>query len=306
MMTLTKYYQKSWLRRALCHFFPFCLATILGALAIMVLDRNLPQEVIWGKIIPPVVLPGQPVQFHFGLKKYTEYGGYLKRWVTDVHGQVFPLTDSPTVSDQVKTYGIEKEITKDFTVPCGMGVGEAAYHSTAYLHSWWNIMQRVYPVTHDVEYPFMVATGRYKEACALTVGGDVGRQGAQGIQGIPGEAAPVVLRPRVIHKVWLEPTTMVPGGKFVVHIDATINQICPGETQWSLIRTSDGVEVSKVVQATAPVTLGMNHIAHTRTLPLTVAPGEYYYTASVHEFCGPDRTTFIASSEHVPFTVVAK
>lgn len=301
MMTLTKYYQRSRLRRAVGHTIPFCVAVILGAFAIMVIDRNLPQEVIWGKIIPPVVLPGQPVTFHFGLKKYTEYGGTVKRWVTDVHEQVFPLSDSPTVSDQVKAYGVEKEITKDFIVPCGMGTGAAMYHSTAYLHSWWNIVQRWFPVSHQIDYPFVVQLGRYKDACALIGGSDVGQQGIQGIQGVPGVAAPP--RPRVIHKVWMEPTTLVPGETFVVHIDATINQICPGEVQWSLVRSSDGAEVAKIIQPTTPVKLGMNHITNKRVLPLTVLPGEYYYIASVHEFCGPDRTTFIASTEHIPFTV---
>jgi hypothetical protein len=300
MMTLPTYYKKSPLRRAFCHLLPMTFALCIGAFAIMVLDHNLPQEVIWGKIIPPTVLPGQPVTFHFGLKKYTEYGGTIKRWVTDVHEQVFSLSDSPTVSDQVKEYGVEQEITKGFTVPCGMGTGFAMYHSTAYLHSWWNIVQRIFPVSHDFEYPFTVTAGRFDDACSLVGGGQQGVQGEPGAPGAPGGALP---RARIIHKVWLEPTVMKAGSKFTVNFDVTINQVCPGETHWSLVRISDGMEVAKIIQPTRPTVLGFNHLTNTRMLPVDLPPGEYYYTATIYEFCGPERTTYMAATEHIPFTV---
>lgn len=306
MIGRLKYPFTSLWRRVGCHLAPAITALILGAFAIMCMDRNLPQEVTWGKVVPPTVVAGQPVKFHFGLKKYTDYGGTLKRWITDSHGQIHPLTDSPTVNDQVKGYGVETEITKDFTVPCGIAVGSANYHSTAYVYAWWNLVQRVYPVSHDIAYEFNVQPGQWKNACGLTGGAGQGIQGIQGIPGPQGDAAPVVLRPRIIHKVWIEPTAMSPGGKFVVHIDATMNQLCPGETHWSIVRASDGVEVVNVTQPTVPTKLGENRLTNERTLPLTVLPGEYYYVASVHEFCGPDRTTYIVTTEHIPLTVVTK
>ena len=194
-MTLAKYRRKSRVRRALCHLIPFVVAACVGATAIMVLDRNLPQEVIWGKIVPPTVLPGQPVTFHFGLRKFTEYGGVVTRWVTDANGQIFNLIPTPTVNDQVKDRGAEVEITKAFNVPCGMAVGDAKYHSITYLHSWWNLVQRVFPVQHEVVYPFTVKAGRYDNACSLTGGGqgiqgEPGEQGKTGPQGRAGENAP--------------------------------------------------------------------------------------------------------------------
>jgi hypothetical protein len=322
MMTLPQYYKKPLWCRASRHIIPMIVALCIGAVAIMIVDRNLSQEVVWGKVVPPTVVAGQPVHFHFGLKKFSEYGGTVKRWVTDINGQVYPLSDSPTVSDKVKEYNVETEITKEFSVPCGIAVGRAAYHSTTSLYAWWNLVQRLYPVEHDIQYDFDVRVGQWKdaqgkEACGLSTnqglqgipgpqgqaGGEQGLQGTQGIQGIQGNTAPIVVRPRVIHKVWIEPTALVPGQKFTVHIEATINQICPGEAHWSLVRTSDGAEVAKIVQPTAPTKLGMNNYTNTRIVPLAIPPGEYYYFASVNEFCGPDRTQFIATTEHIPFTV---
>ena len=314
--------------RVFLHVAPATVALVIGALAIMILDRNLPQEIVWGKIIPPSALPGEPVKFHFGLKKYTEYSGTVKRWVTDVHGQVFPLSNSSTVSDQIKSIGVEQEITKDFSVPCGMAAGSAAYHSTAYLHSWWNVAQWIYPVSHDIAYSFIVKNGSYGNVCAVSGGAGSGEQGIQGDrgatgapgapgapgagsgkQGIQGErgatgaAAPIVERPRIIHKTWIEPSVIKAGDKFTLHSDVTINQICPGESHWSVVHVSDGIEVATIIHPTKLVVLGFNRLSNVHIMPSDILPGDYYYTAMIYEFCGPDRTTFVATTEHIPFTV---
>jgi hypothetical protein len=168
-MTLASYRKKSPLRRAFCHILPFCFAVCIGALAIMAFDRNSPAQIVWGKIIPPIVVAGQPIEFHFDLIKFSDYGGTLKRWVTDAHGQVYPIVSTPTVSAEIKETGVEQEITKKFAVPCGIAVGEAAYHSTASVYSWWNIVQRFFPVDHNITYPFTVKFGTWAGACAANV-----------------------------------------------------------------------------------------------------------------------------------------
>ena len=112
-----------------------------------------------------------------------------------------------------------------------------------------------------------------------------------------------IIRPRVINKVWIEPSTISSGGSFKVHINATINEVCPGETHWSIIRTSDNVEVARTVELTHPVKLGINDLTITRRVPDTAVPGSYYYVVTVYEFCGPERTTYTAVTPHVPFTI---
>ena len=317
-MNLPEYYRKTLFRRILCHILPMGVAAVIGAVAIMIVDREDPVSVLWGKVIPPVVTPGQVVTFHYGSIKHDEYGGNITRWIVDGRGLVFHLTDTGVSGDKLERYK-EGEVVKEFPVPCGISVGGATYHSEASLYKKWNLVQYMWPIKRHINYPFTVIQSPHNTACGFT--GDLGGggQGLQGVQGEPGKTGPAggaqgiqgiqgapgaeAARPRIIHKVWIEPTTMVPGQKFAVHIDVTMNQLCPGETHWSIIRASDGVEVLNITQPTVPTKLGVNNLANTRTLPATVLPGEYYYIASVHEFCGPDRTTFIATTEHVPFTV---
>ena len=300
-MSLPEYYRKSPGRRALCHVVPMFVALCVGALAIMAMDRNSPATVVWGKIIPPEVIAGQPVTFHYGSIRHHDYGGHIKRWIVDIHGQIFNLADTGVFGDKFPI-NVEAEVVKDFVVPCGIAIGKATYHSDAALYAKWNFMQWLFPVHREIHYPFVVNPGSYDGVCAGHAE-QRGPQGLQGIQSTPGEPAVLVARPRIIRKVWIEPTIMTPGGTFTVNIDATINQICPGETHWSIVRTSDGVEISKVIQKTVPVKLGENHIANARSLPPDIARGEYYYTATIYEFCGPDRTTYTATTEHIPLTV---
>jgi hypothetical protein len=302
-MTLNRYYQKPPWRRALCHFIPFAIAAVIGAIAIMAMDREFPLIIVWGKVVPPIVEPGQDVTFHYSAIKDSEYGGNVVRWIVDSKGVVFHLADTPTYGDRLKL-NVEGEVVKDFPVPCGIGVGSATYHSETALYKNWNLVQWLFPVKRHLEYPFVVKQGQHNAACGFNVGSGVpGIQGLKGEPGATGATGPAVVRPRTIHKVWIEPTVLTPGGKFVVHIDLTMGQLCPGETHWSLVRVSDGVEVSKVIQPTVPTKLGTNHIENTRVLPNTVPPGEYYYAATIYDFCGPDRTTFMSATEHIPLTI---
>jgi hypothetical protein len=285
-MTLRQYYKKPPWRRALCHILPMGLALCVGALAIMAIDRDDPVAISWGKIVPPEVVAGQPITFHYGSIRHHDYGGTIKRWIVDVHGQVFNLSETGVSGDKLPM-NVEGEVVKDFVVPCGIAVGAAEYHADSALYSKWNFVQRLFPVHREIKYPFIVLNGAFDDACP-------GRT-AQ-------EAVPLP-QARVINKVWIEPTTLHPGGQFVVHVNATINQLCPGETHWSLIRKADGVEVLKVIQPTTPTKIGENSFEATRLLPSTVPPGEYFYFASIYDYCGPNRATFLATTQHIPLTV---
>jgi hypothetical protein len=278
-----------------------CVSLCIGAFAIMAIDRDDPVSVVWGKVIPPEVIAGQPVTFHYGSIRHHDYGGHIKRWVVDVHDQIFNLSDTGVSGDNLPMY-IAGEVVKKFDVPCGIAVGTATYHSDAALYAKWNFMQRLFPVHREIHYPFVVKNGSFDGVCAGN-GPQQGTQGLQGVQGIPGEPAALIARPRIINKVWLDPIKMVPGEKFTLYIDATVNQICPGESHWSIVRASDGVEVSKVIQKTVTTTLGENHLSDTRALPPDLPVGTYYYSATIYEFCGPERTTYTATTEHIPFTV---
>ena len=112
-----------------------------------------------------------------------------------------------------------------------------------------------------------------------------------------------VERPRIINRIWIEPTVISPGGSFKVHINDTMSQICPGETHWSIVRTADNVEVARTIQPTQPTHLGDNDIVVTRSVPTTAVPGNYYYVVTVYDFCGPNRTTYTAVTPHIPFVI---
>lgn len=196
-MTLTKYYQRPLWRRALGHILPFCVALCIGALAIMTVDRRLPNAIVWGKIIPPAVLAGETIEFHYGEIKHTDYSGHVHRWIVDAKGIVYNLTDVPTIGEHIPTLGIEREVVRAFPVPCGISVGAAMYHSHVDMWAWWNLVQRIFPVTRDVTFPFSVKPGTYGDTCGLgTQGprGQQGEQGQQGVQGPPGRAAPIIIK----------------------------------------------------------------------------------------------------------------
>lgn len=174
-------------RRFTCHIMPALTALAIGALGIMVVDRNPPVNTIWGKVVPPIVRAGQDVTFHFGAIKRVDYGGVFTRWVVDAAGVVYTLTDTPTVSDKL-TVGKEIEIVKKFPVPCGISIGPAEYHSRASVYTWWNIVQRFFwPISVEIKYPFIVEPGSYDGKCSF---GQRGEQGIPGPQGPRGENAP--------------------------------------------------------------------------------------------------------------------
>ena len=184
-MNLPEYYKKPLWCRIVRHLIPMTVALCIGALAIMALDRADPVTVIWGKVIPPVVVAGQPVTFHFGLIKHAEYGGHIHRWIVDAHGQVYALTDSDLMGTGGNyPFEQEKEIVKGFPVPCGIGTGPAVYHSETHLWKYWNLAQRFWPVQKEIHYPFDVKQGSYANACGLS------QPGEQGIQGVPGKQGP--------------------------------------------------------------------------------------------------------------------
>ena len=110
-------------------------------------------------------------------------------------------------------------------------------------------------------------------------------------------------RPRVIQDIWIEPTTILPGRSFKVHLKVHINESCPAEVHWALVRVSDNVEVLAARIPAVPTKLGDNELTNARTVAPSVAPGEYYYTSTIYDFCGPERITFIASTKHVPISV---
>lgn len=178
----------SMFRTVLCHAAPALIALCIGALSIMIVDRSLPFTQTWGRIVPPVVMAGQDVTFHFELYRHVAYDGVVQRWIVDANGIVYHLKDTDTAS-AIAPLNKATEIVKSFPIPCGISVGPAKYHSVALVHTWWNLVQRfIWPVPNEVDYPFTVVPGVYGHACANTRGltGLTGPAGPQGIQGTPG------------------------------------------------------------------------------------------------------------------------
>ena len=141
-----------------------CLATCIGALAIMAMDRNSPVTGSWGRVIPPVVFAGQQVTFHYGSIRHHDYGGTIKRWIVDVHGQVFTLSETGVFGNDLPI-DKEGEIVKKFNVPCGIATGPANYYSDAALYAKWNFVQRLFPIHREIHYAFTVKPGVLEGTC---------------------------------------------------------------------------------------------------------------------------------------------
>lgn len=172
------------------HVLPALIALFIGANAIAVLDRSLPFVQTWGRIVPPTVLAGQVVEFHFELYKIAAYGGTVHRWIVDAHGIVSNLKDGPTSSDGLP-FNKATEVVKKFPVPCGISVGPAMYHSDTELYVWWNLVQRfIWPLHNEVQYGFTVAPGYASGECAHGVSKDGNKVGPAGPQGVPGPQGP--------------------------------------------------------------------------------------------------------------------
>lgn len=110
-------------------------------------------------------------------------------------------------------------------------------------------------------------------------------------------------RPRIIVEVSLEPTVLLPGRSFNVHIETIINEVCPGEVLWALIRQSDNTEVFSSLTSTRPSKLGKNIEIIPRLIPPSIAPGKYFYVATIYDYCGPQRAAYVAVTKRIPFTV---
>lgn len=186
--TLREYYLRPLWRRALCHIFPMTAAALFGVFLIQLTNRSNPVDINWGKIIPPNVVAGQPVTFHFGLTRHADYGGKIQRWIVDARGLVFALTDSLIVG-ATQPLDKEIEIVKAFPIPCGISVGAASYHSSTQLWADMNVVQRwFWPVKRELQYPFIVTPGSFPNSCALA--GPQGEQGDKGEQGVKGSQGP--------------------------------------------------------------------------------------------------------------------
>jgi hypothetical protein len=154
--------------RAISYFrvLPALVSLFIGACTIMVIDRSLPFVQTWGRIVPPTVMAGQTVTFHFELYKLSSYGGPIHRWIVDAHGVIFNLKDAPTTSDQLP-FNQPTEVVKNFPIPCGISVGPATYRSDAEVYTWWNLVQRfIRPLHNEVHYAFTVTPGNAPGKCS--------------------------------------------------------------------------------------------------------------------------------------------
>lgn len=172
------------------HVIPALVALFIGANAIAVIDRSLPFVQTWGHIVPPTVVAGQEVSFHFELYKIASYGGTIHRWIVDAHGIIFNLKDTPTTGD-ILPFNKATEVVKKFPIPCGISIGPAVYHSDTETYVWWNLVQRfIWPLHNEVHYPFTVVPGYASGECSHGVTEDGNKVGPAGPQGIPGPQGP--------------------------------------------------------------------------------------------------------------------
>jgi hypothetical protein len=96
------------------------------------------------------------------------------------------------------------------------------------------------------------------------------------------------LPPRIINKITLEPTILLAGKPFVTHVNVTLNQLCPYEVRWSLVRQSDNLEVVRIIEPIKqpPAEIGTQDLPpFNRYVPSSVQPGEYKYLAEVADLC---------------------
>ncbi len=99
--------------------------------------------------------------------------------------------------------------------------------------------------------------------------------------------------PRIVNSLTLEPTILLAGRPFKVHVNVTLNRLCPYEVRWSLVRLTDNLEVVKIIEPVTqpPAQLGTQDLpASTRWVPASVEPGEYKYLSEVFDLCPGGRT----------------
>jgi hypothetical protein len=101
------------------------------------------------------------------------------------------------------------------------------------------------------------------------------------------------LPPRIINSITVEPAILLAGKPFTLHINVTLNRLCPSEVHWSLARKGDNVEVVKIIEPikAPPDTLGTQNLPPIlRYVPSAVEPGEYRYIAEVFDQCPGNRS----------------
>lgn len=114
------------------------------------------------------------------------------------------------------------------------------------------------------------------------------------------------LPPRVVNSITLEPSILSAGKPFVAHIFVTLNKLCPYEVHWSLVKSSDNVEIVRIIepvkQAPSSV-LGPQELPPmTRYVPSSVPPGEYKYVSEVLDLC-PDGHTYTSIRKNADLIV---
>lgn len=110
---------------------------------------------------------------------------------------------------------------------------------------------------------------------------------------------------RVINHVALEPTIMLAGKTFTVHVNVTLNKLCPYEIRWSLSRKADGIEVVRIIEPVRPppAQTGTQDLPpFIRLIPQTVEPGEYRYIAEMIDRC-PGAQPFTSTRYDQPITI---
>src|ERR1035437_4120594 len=108
--------------------------------------------------------------------------------------------------------------------------------------------------------------------------------------------------PRVVSGLWIEPTTIRPGGTFRVHVTGLLTRLCPREVHWAISRKPDNLEIVKIIDPPQPpqTVLGAYTAITPHTIPF-LAPGEYRYSAVVYDTC-PDHT-YVSVRKGVDLTV---
>lgn len=112
--------------------------------------------------------------------------------------------------------------------------------------------------------------------------------------------------PRVINSVVMEPTILLAGKPFTVHVNVTLNRLCPYEVRWSLARKTDGVEVVKIIEPVwqPPGQIGPQDLpVFVRYVPATVEPGEYRYIAEVFDLCPGSSGRVVSARRDLSITI---
>lgn len=117
-----------------------------------------------------------------------------------------------------------------------------------------------------------------------------------------------VLPPRVTLAIHLDPTTVHPGDHFKVYAHVRINKLCGREIiHWTITREGTGVAAVEVVeQAPNAEPLGDSDIIHDKFVPADTAPGDYDYSATIFDDCGPDHRISVSVPPTLKLKVIPR